>query len=315
MKKFSSTTRASSHRNFFAERRGRLVLVVAAFIVVAFIAPPLIGSLSHIVLRPFVVVATWLRESPASLPVYLRERSRLVDEQEALQAQLDTFTATDMTIKRLMEENIALRTFHGEGEAKRLLTRVVARPPFLPYDRIQIDKGARDGVVVGAPVYAGHDIVVGSVVAVGDQDAFVTLVSSPGFQSTVYVPEARLAATMEGVGGGVARIRFPQGVRITPGAIVVLLAYDSGVYGTVSHVETAPTQPEQFAYVSIPESVQSLRYLTVGERPVSPRAPDAVASSTLALVATYFSFPEVVPLLSPTTTATSTEVATTSPAL
>ncbi len=315
MKKFSSTTRASSHRNFFAERRGRLLIVVAAFVLVAFMVPALVGWVSDVVMRPFVAVATWVRQSPSALPVYLRERSRLVDENEALEAKLDTFTATDMTIKRLMEENIALRTFHGEGETKRLLTRVVARPPFLPYDRIQIDKGRNDGVEVGAPVYAGHDIVIGSVVAVGEHDAFVALVSSPGFLSTVYVPEATLAATMEGVGGGVSRIRFPQGITITPGAIVVLLAYDSGIYGTVSHVETAPTQPEQYAYVSIPESVQSLRYLTIGQRPGDVRAPEAVASTTLALVEDYFSLPDVVPLLSPTTTATSSPEATTTPAL
>jgi cell shape-determining protein MreC len=315
MKKFSSTTRASSHRNFFAERRGRLLLLLAAFVLAAFLLPTLANVVAGVVMRPFVAVATWVRESPGALPVYLRERSRLVDEMEALQAKLDTFTATDMTISRLTEENISLRTFHGEGESKRLLTRVVARPPFLPYDRIQIDKGAVDGVVVGAPVYAGHDIVIGSVVAVGERDAFVTLVSSPGFLSTVYVPEATLAATMEGVGGGVSRIRFPQGVRITPGAIVVLLAYDSGIYGTVSHVQSEPTQPEQYAYVSIPESVQSLRYLTVGARPIAVRAPEEVASSTLALVADYFSLPAVVPLLSATTSATTTDTGTTTPTL
>lgn len=315
MKKFSSTTRASSHRNFFAERRGRLLLGAAGLVLLALILPGLVGFVSHVLMRPFVAVATWVRESPGVIPVYLRERSRLVDEKEALQVQLDTFAATDMTIKRLMEENIALRTFHGEGESKRLLTRVVARPPFLPYDRIQIDKGTRDGVVVGAPVYAGHDIVIGSVVAAGERDAFVMLVSSPGFLSTVYVPEAKLAAAMEGVGGGVSRIRFPQGVRINPGAIVVLLAYDSGIYGTVSHVESEPTQPEQYAYVSIPESVQSLRYLTVGERPVEMRTPEEVASSTLSLVAQYFSIPTVLPLLGATTTASSTEGATTTPPL
>jgi len=313
MKKFSSTTRVSSHRNFFAERRGRLVLLTAAFVLVALILPGLMGWVSNLVMRPFLAVATWVRESPSAIPVYVRERSRLEDEKAALEAQLDTFTDTDLTISRLMEENIALRTFLGESEAKRLLTRVVARPPFLPYDRIQIDKGSEDGVVVGAPVYAGHDIVVGSVVAVGERHAFVTLVSSPGFLSTVYVPAAALAATMEGIGGGVSRIRFPQGVRIDPGAIVVLLAYDSGIYGTVSYVESEPTQPEQYAYVSIPESLQSLRYLTVGERPEAVRTPEEVASSTLAIVAEYFSIPDVLPLLGATTTASSTEPASTTP--
>lgn len=319
MKKFSLTTKASSRRSFFSERRHRLVLIFLGLLCAAgFLLPTIVGVVGDIVLSPFVRVATWVRESPGVIPVYLRERSALRADIEALQAELDATTAHTLTIERLTEENIALRSVYGEGlPSKRLLSRVVARPPWLAYDLIQLDKGSDDGVVVGAPVFAGRDVVVGSVVETGPRYAFVELVTSAGFLSTVYLPAAKLVATMEGQGNGVSRVRFAQGIRVVPGDLVIMLAYDAGVYGQITHVENESTQPEQYAFVTLPESLQSLRYVTVGEKPATPPTPEMIASSTQGLVADYFYIPAVGELLAPTSTATTTEsgFATTSSSL
>ncbi|MBY0310097.1 rod shape-determining protein MreC [Patescibacteria group bacterium] len=310
MKKFSSTTKASSRRSFFSERRHRLTLIFLGLVLAAgFLLPTLMGVVSDIAMAPFVRVASWVRESPGMIPTYLRERSALRAEIEELRAQIDSSTAHTLTINRLTEENIALRSVYGEGlPSKRLLSRVVARPPWLAYDLIQIDKGADDGVVVGSPVFAGRDVVIGSVVETSARHAFVELVTTAGFQSTVYIPAAKLVATMEGQGSGVSRVRFAQGIRVMPGDLVVMLAYDAGVYGQVSHVENASTQPEQYAYVTLPEAIQSLRYVTVGEKPDAPPAAEVIASSTQALLASYFYIPAVAEFLVPSSTPTSTDV-------
>jgi cell shape-determining protein MreC len=309
MKKFSSTTKANSRRSFFSERRNRFALIFVGLLLAAgFLLPTVVGFVGDIVLSPFARVALWVRESPGVIPVYLRERSALRADIEELQSQLDATAAQTLTVKRLTEENIALRGVYGEGlQKKRLLSRVIARPPWLAYDMIQLDKGSADGVVIGAPVFAGRDVVIGSVVETGPHHSFVELVTTAGFQSTVYLPAAKLVATMEGQGSGVARVRFAQGIRVVPGDMVIMLAYDAGVYGQVTHVENQSTQPEQYAFVTLPESLQSLRYVTIGEKPVTPPTPEQVASSTQALIADYFYIPAVTDILAPTTTATSTD--------
>lgn len=311
MKKFLSTTKVSSHRSFFSERRHRLTLLFLCLLIgVGFLLPAAVGIISDVVLAPFVRVGVWVRESPGVIPVYVRERSALRAEMEHLQSKLDATAAYTLTIDRLTEENIALRSVYGEGlPSKRLLSRVVARPPWLAYDLIQLDKGAADGVVVGAPVFAGRDVVIGSVVETGPRYAFVQLVTSAGFLSTVYLPAAKLVATMEGQGSGVSRVRFAQGIRVVPGDMVLMLAFDAGVYGQVTHVENASTQPEQYAYVTLPEPLQSLRYVTVGEKPPTPPTPEFLASSTQALIANYFYIPAVAELLTPTSTASGTSPA------
>jgi cell shape-determining protein MreC len=269
-------------------------------------------------MQPVALVAAWFQTSPAIIPTYFRDRSALEDRIRELERQVADQSVANLTITRLVEENTTLRGFHGEGQAPRLLARVVGRPPFLPYDLIQLDKGSGEGVAVGAPVFVGRDVVIGSISHVTPQHAFVRLVSTPSVLTTVYLPDTGIAATMEGYGGGVARVRVPQGIRVATGHQVISLAYDAGIFGTVAMVESIPQEPEQYAYVTLPTSLQSLRYVTIGIPPVAPATPEELASSTRALLDSFLYNPEVGGLLDATTTATTTpseaDLATTTPA-
>jgi hypothetical protein len=93
-------------------------------------------------------------------------------------------------------------------------------------------------------------------------------VTTPGFISSAYVIGPDIYTFAEGVGGGVLRVRIPQGILLQTGDLVVLPALDSGVYGDVSLVEAVPTQPEQFGYVSADIPLQSLYYVSVGAEPI-----------------------------------------------
>jgi hypothetical protein len=117
-------------------------------------------------------------------------------------------------------------------------------------------------------VFLGSDQVVGFVSKVFEKTSLVTLVTTPGFISSAYVIGPDIYTFAEGVGGGVLRVRIPQGILLQIGDLVVLPALDSGVYGDVSLVEAAPTQPEQYGYVSADIPLQSLYYVSVGAEPV-----------------------------------------------
>lgn len=302
MLKYSSTKRGNSPRTFFTDRRRSVIIIVATILVALLLLPVVAKVAVYVVMRPLTVVAVWVRESPGVLPTYLRQRSALLAEKEALQEEIDGQKGLELTVKTLTEENIALRSVMGESVVPRLLARVVGRPPFLAYDRLQLDKGSNDSVGVGAPVFVGYGVVIGSVVEVGPTYSFVELVTAPGFESTVYLPASSLVATMEGQGGGVGRVRYPQGIKVAPGDLVVGLAYESGVFGHVNAVEGESTQPEQYAYVPLPVSLQALRYVTVGQ-PVQAALPAAqVASSTRMLLKELYLQPGVAVELSATTT-------------
>ena len=127
-----------------------------------------------------------------------------------------------------------LRAMASAGTStERLVARVIASPSKLSYDLLQIDRGTKDGVVAGSPVYTGLDTVVGVVVHTANNYAFVDLFTTPGFETTAYIVGPNVFATLEGVGGGIARVKLPQGIPIAEEQLVILPGVSSGVYGEI----------------------------------------------------------------------------------
>jgi cell shape-determining protein MreC len=244
--------------------------------------PWLIGVVSSVILYPLHVTSIWLKNSDGVLPTYLRSKEELAEEVEALRTQISTTNGTQMSIMRLVEENMQLRAINNAGVSdKKVIAQVLARPDKLSYDLLQIDKGSNDGVVEGAPVYTGVDSVVGIIVSVKDTYSFVDLFTSPGFESTAFIFGPNVFSPIEGMGGGVARVRLPQGVAIAVGQLVILPGVSSAVYGEIVKVESQPTQPEQYGYITPPLSMSNLLYVSVGVGAVQVRT-DAEINETIS---------------------------------
>ena len=232
---------------------------------------------ASVILYPFHATTLWIKTSEGVLPTYLRSKSELVAEVENLRVTAATGVGTQLSINRLLEENMQLRAMAKAGAAEnRLVARVLARPGQLAYDVLQIDKGTRDGVVLGAPVYTGLDSVVGMVVHVADTYAFVDLFTSPGFESTAFIFGPNVFSPIEGMGGGVARVKLPQGVPIREGQLVILPGVSSGIYGEIVAVQNEPTQPEQYGYITPPLAMNSLLYVSVGLQSIKSRAAEEI---------------------------------------
>ena len=175
-------------RRSFLKTKLFWLLILIGLIIFGLIFPWLISRVSAIVLYPFHATSTWVKSSDGVIPLYLRSRAELVNEVETVRKEQAVQTGTQLSIQRLLEENMQLRALtKSDHVGERLITRVLDRPNSLPNDLLQIDQGTDSGVVVGAPVYNGIDGVVGLVVHVTDKYSFVDLFTSPGFLSTAYV--------------------------------------------------------------------------------------------------------------------------------
>jgi hypothetical protein len=269
---------------------------------------------------PFDIVRVWVAESGSSLPQYIRERSTLLSQLEAYKIAEATSRGNESTIKKLQIENDEFRKELGAVPEERLLARVVARPNQLPYDMLMLDRGSVHGVVIDAPVFVGKDQVIGFVSAVHNETSLVTLLSTPGFTASAYVFGPNIYTVTEGMGGGVLRVRVPQGILLQPHNVVVLPAIDSGVYGEVAYVEAAPSQPEQYGYVRTSVPLQSLYYVSIGRQAIVTHSFDEAKTVVADNASKLFSvaIPQselVVPESykaseSTTSTATATSVAT-----
>jgi len=304
MKRFSSKTRGRSR----LISRIKVPLIVSAGLLISFLLlPTLFQILGTTVMYPVHITRVWLAESTDSLPSYLREKRVLIEEIHSLEQQVAERSGAQVSLELIRSENRQLRELlELPDNERRHLARVVARPESLPYDVLQIDAGGRDGVIPNAPVYHGAGQVIGFVSYVAPYYSLVTLVTSPEQKGTAFVFGPDIYARTEGMGGGVLRVRIPQGVSVAKNDIVVLPAAVSGYYGKISHIETRPTEPQQYAYVPLDTSLQSIRYVSVGLDPISPLDFTTVqkrvdtASSTIFLV-------DVPPAMEEIEWATSTE--------
>jgi len=273
-------------------RVGFLVTLVVLFIGLIF--PQLIAGLSFIALYPFHTISVWYKNSEDVFPKYLRSRSELAGEIDALQAKIANQTGTQLSVRRLLEENMQLRALAELGTMDdRLLAKVIVQPNRLSYDLLQIDKGSNDGVQVGAPVYIGIDTAIGVVVHTSPTYAFVELVTTPGFLSTAYIVGPNIFAPLEGVGGGVARVSVPQGITLTEGNLVLLPSVTNGVYGEIVSIENLPTQPQQFGYVTPPLPLQGILYVSVDRYIPSERNEAEIDLAIKESVQSYFRFNKV----------------------
>lgn len=269
MKKYSSTTKGN-YRQGSVKARYKWLLILLSVMFLGLISPWIISSVSYVILYPFHATSVWVKTSDSVFPTYLRSKADLVKELEDLRIKISTSVGTEQSIQRLIEENMDLRSMlRMEKSEDRLVARVLKRPNILPYDLLQINKGSEDGVVVGAPVYSGLDSLIGIVVNVTDTHSFVDLFTSPGFTSTAFIFGPDIFAPIEGMGGGVARVKLPQGVSIKVGQLVILPGVSSAVYGEIIEVQNEPTQPEQYGYIAPPLGINNLLYVSVDTKSVS----------------------------------------------
>lgn len=270
MKKYSWITREKSRRTSPTRTRTLKLLAVGAVAVfLLWLVPQLLAQTVALVATPVQATKTWLFESTGNLPHYFRDRRALVAENERLREELALAGGQDQVLKLLKAENDELRRLLGETEAdERLLAGIIGRPDALPYDVLVIDKGSRDGVVQDAPVYIGEHQVIGLVRNVYFDSAVVELVTTPDVVSSVYIVGPDIYTNAVGMGGGQLRVGVPQGVTLSVGDSVILPAAESGVFGTINHVESLPTRPEQHGYVSTDIPLQSLRLVAVGRAPL-----------------------------------------------
>ncbi len=273
MKNFLAKTKASSYHSSNKakgnEVRSYLMWVLCALCVVIF-AKDFLNALTSSVTTTLYSIRHYVMESGDTIPVFIRSRSELMKQIEELKQRVAAQGGRETTLAYIMKENDELRSLLGVEVSPRIAASVIARPPYTPYDTVVLDRGSEDGIVLNAPVFQEGGNAFGYVHVVYPHASFVTLFSSPGVETTVYIFESNLFTTAYGEGGGVVRLSIPQGISIEKGAPVALPSLDGGVLGRIAEIQSIPTEPEQHAYVTFDVPLQSVRLVSVGKSAVVP---------------------------------------------
>lgn len=269
MKKYSSITRVNSHRISRNKKIKKTIAIVVVGLFLLWLAPKVISGFVALVFSPINSTETWLRESGQSFPQFFRDRSDLVAEIRDLRSQTPEGSKEKVTITGLWHENNELRRLQSANDEPRILASVIARPNQVPYDSLVLDRGSNDGVVLDAPVYIASTTVIGFVKNVFPGSSVAKLITTPGFNTSVYVYGPNIYTNAEGMGGGVLRVGVPQGIPLEEGNVVVLPSVNLGIFGEINTVESEPTSPEQYGYVTTDIPLNNLRLVNIGEQPLT----------------------------------------------
>lgn len=249
-------------RQSHSRRRLALVVVVVAICWYVFYTP-LQAAVSY-VSAPLSGVRSWWITSESTIPLYFRSRSVLEERLSQLAQERDRVSYDRDRLAVLEAEHTLLKKQMRDGGDDRIIAGVLRRPDETPYDTVVIDAGTGAGVVEGALVYADR-AVVGVVARALPQSALVTLFSSPQVESPLFIYGPNIFARGIGMGGGVVRVGVAQGIKLTVGDPVVVPLSESAIYGHVDHIETDPSNPEQYAYVVQIPQLQNMRFVAVAK--------------------------------------------------
>ena len=265
MRNFLSKTKGNYHPNSKQQELKKLVFYIAFTFVVLFLSKGLLGQVGAFMIRPVYAVHQYFTTSSDTIPYFFRSRMELENQMQTLQEEISTQQGYEQTVAHLSAENDELRSLLSATGTQGVAAGVILRPPYSPYDTLVIDAGNEAGIMPYATVYYGADLAIGYVQKVYEGYSLVTLFSSPRIETTVYVFGPNIFTTAYGEGGGVIRLSIPQGITIERGDTVVLPSIQGGMLGTVSDIQSIPTEPEQHAYVTFNAPIQSMRLVRVGD--------------------------------------------------
>lgn len=302
--------RGSSLRKQKIKKLTNITVFFALIIVAGILLPRVFSFVGSVVLYPIHTLNQWYETSEQSLPTLMREKQSLQAQIDELENELIVSHGEQQTLRRLQNENKRLRALLNSTEDTRTAARVIARPGDIPYDLIQIDQGSNAGIKDNALVYVGHDQLIGSVTELRSNYSFVQLFTTPGVEMTGFISGPDVIATIEGVGGGVARVRVPQGVPLNIGDLVYVPSIQPGLFGQIDFVENRPSQPEQFGYITLQIPLQSLHEVAVSNSQIEQATVETIIAGKEQIIAERLlieeshtvSFEELLSTSTPTTT-------------
>ncbi len=214
--------------------------------------------------RPLWLLGEKVRGAASSLFSAVASKRSLAEENRALREALHAAESAVIERDLLAEENRLLKESLGRADSTGLvLAAVLARPSVSPYDTLVLDAGEEEGILGGSLVLAEGNIAIGTVGVVSKRTSVVSLFSTPGRETNVFLGPENVAAVAVGKGGGNFAVRLPRGVEIAEGDAVVLPGVSTRVFAVVEKVVADPADPFHTILFKNPLNFEQIRFVYV----------------------------------------------------
>ncbi|MEA2701946.1 MAG: rod shape-determining protein MreC [Candidatus Parcubacteria bacterium] len=241
---------------------GRLVgalvaLLILVLLVLRLAAPGLLTSLASPFLRTGQALTEGVGSSMTldSRSSLIKDRERLIRENEALNVQNATFAARVADLQRLLGN----RTERAGG----VLAGVLARPPVSPYDVLVVDQGSDAGVRIGATAYGSGGVPLGTVTSADARSARVTLYSHTGNVTEGWAGASRIPVKLTGTGAGGFDAEIPGTAGALVGDEIFVPGPGALPIAVITEVVTDPSSPSVVLRIRSQVNPFSLTWVTI----------------------------------------------------
>ena len=245
----------------------QFVLAVLFLVFVGFLnmtnRNPLTG-VTHFLAVPILKIEENVRGEIVGFFSILKSKKSLVEENNALKQNQNDIDAVRIVNDALEAENRELKHLLGRDvEDNVILASVVTRPNVSPYDTIIIDVGTSDGIHVGDEVMIFGDFLAGFVSKVFTNSSQVTMFSSPGVKTNIFIGESGISAVSIGRGAGNFYSELPRDLEIRKNDVITLSSLDTQVFGEVETIIRGDADAFQTILFKSPVNINSIKRVQV----------------------------------------------------
>lgn len=193
----------------------------------------------------------------------------LEQENEFLRTEVARLADIEVENKHLRDALAHLSLVSGSIEPlaeRTYAVPVIARAGVAVYGTLLIEQNQTHPIVTGARVYGTDGFVIGTVGAVTQHTAQVTVLSAAGntYQATVQdTSGTQLAVSLEGRGHGNFVAYVPRDASIDVGTLVYTDQTGIEPVGIVAQTSAEPTDAVRTVRIHVPFVIESLRFVRI----------------------------------------------------
>ena len=223
------------------------------------------GRLFHYIGRPFWKAKNSLTQNIRDTGYLVRTKASVYKENENLLNENRELKTSMIDYQIVKDENILLKEMLGRKPTGKdlVLSNILTKPNYSPYDTIVVDIGADRGINVGNLVYSNALVPVGEISVVYPNTSLVTLYTNPGQVTEAMMDVSNTSVELVGRGGGNFEMSIPVDLPFTKGTFVYLPNLQTEIVAITQDVISSPNDPIKKVLLSSPVNVQSLKWILV----------------------------------------------------
>ena len=250
----------------FGPRRFVAAVIGAALVVgvLSFFPQSDLSAFAHRVSYPFWRAQFAVRGGAEAFLASVRSKQSLAEENRRLTRTVAATESLRLENVALRDENETLKTMLGRSPSTlSAIAAVLARPAVSPYDTLVVDAGRDEGVLTGNLVLSETGVVIGTITRSNEHTSTVTLFSSPGLETQVFIGPRALSAVATGRGAGNFEVHLPRGVEVETGDAITMPGINPRVFAVAEKIIGNPADPLQTILFKNPVNFSEIRFVEI----------------------------------------------------